>query len=97
MFPFSLLCICNDRMFDREKKAVYSFEVRATDGGKYDARSEKAMVQVTIGDVNDNKPTFSKYPYSVEIPSNVQSGSQIIQVTAHDKDEGANAEVTYRY
>lgn len=84
------------RHFDREKQSVYTFEVRATDGGRYDARSEKAQVQITITDVNDNKPVFTQYPFTVELPVYSQPGQELLKVTATDKDEGVNAEIVYR-
>lgn len=84
------------RHFDREKKNVYSFEVRATDGGRYDARSEKAQVQITISDVNDNKPVFTQYPFTVDLPVYSQPGQELLKVTATDKDEGVNQEIVYR-
>ena len=85
-----------DRYLDREKQSVYNFEVRATDGGRYDTRSTKAQVQITITDVNDNQPIFEKYPFIVDVPVYTQPGQQLTQVTAVDKDEGVNAEVEYR-
>ncbi|ROT61843.1 hypothetical protein C7M84_020350 [Penaeus vannamei] len=81
--------------FDREKKSVYTFEVRATDGGRYDSRSEKTQVQITITDVNDNKPVFSLYPFTVDVPGYYHPGNQLIQVTASDKDEGVNADIFF--
>ncbi|KAL3188472.1 hypothetical protein MRX96_003441 [Rhipicephalus microplus] len=41
-------------LFDREKCAGYSFEVRASDSGRYQAHWAHARVQVTVVDVNDN-------------------------------------------
>ncbi|XP_076056754.1 dachsous cadherin-related 1 [Oratosquilla oratoria] len=81
--------------FDREKQTTYTFEVRATDGGRYNARSEKAYVQITIRDVNDNKPVFLEYPYTQDVPAFIQPGRQLLKVTAVDKDEGVNANVVY--
>lgn len=76
---------------------MYTFEVRATDGGRYDSRSEKTQVQITITDVNDNKPVFSLYPFTVDVPGYYHPGNQLIQVTASDKDEGVNADIFFRY
>ncbi|KAG8176879.1 hypothetical protein JTE90_007488 [Oedothorax gibbosus] len=83
--------------FDREKKAFYVFEVRATDGGRYDARSEKTVVQVTIADVNDNRPIFSKYPFITSVSAHAAPGTQLIQIEAADQDEGPNGEVLYSF
>ncbi|XP_067127599.1 LOW QUALITY PROTEIN: protein dachsous-like [Centruroides vittatus] len=83
--------------FDREKKATYMFEVRATDGGKYDARSERALIHITVMDVNDNRPIFSKYPFMANVSAHAASGTQVLQLHADDKDEGHNAEVIYSF
>lgn len=75
---------------------MYSFEVRATDGGRYDARSEKAQVQISISDVNDNKPVFTQFPFTVDLPVYSQRGQELLKVTATDRDEGVNQEIVYR-
>ncbi|PRD31895.1 UNVERIFIED_CONTAM: ds [Trichonephila clavipes] len=84
-------------LFDREKKSSYVFEVRATDGGRYDARSEKTVVQVTIADVNDNRPIFSQYPFITSVSAHAAPGTQLIQLEADDDDEGPNGEVLYSF
>lgn len=85
-----------NREFDREKQSVYTFEVRATDGGRYDSRSEKAQVQISISDVNDNKPVFTQYPFTMDVPVYSQPGQHLLKVTATDKDEGRNADIIFR-
>ncbi|CAB3367491.1 Hypothetical predicted protein [Cloeon dipterum] len=82
---------------DREKQRVYSFQVVATDGGRYDARSEKVSVQLTVNDVNDNKPVFERYPFTAEVAASTQPGQALLQVSAQDKDEGANADIVYSF
>ena len=84
-------------MFDREKKSSYSFDVVANDGGKYDRRSEKVRVEVTIGDVNDNPPVFLELPYRKNVSQGLAAGSLVLQVVADDKDAGPNKDVTYRF
>lgn len=84
-----------DRHFDRERRGSYTFEVRATDGGRYDARSEKAQIHITITDVNDNKPVFVKYPFAADVPAFTQTNQQLLQIVAEDRDEGLNGEVVY--
>ena len=82
---------------DRERQEVYNFEVQATDGGRYDARSRKAIVQITVTDENDNEPSFEQYPFSVVLPNYKQPGQQIIQIKATDRDQGLNADIEYRW
>ena len=69
--------------------------MRATDGGRYDARSEKAQIHISVTDVNDNKPVFIKYPFTADVPAFTQPSQQLLQITAEDKDEGANGEIVY--
>lgn len=83
-------------MFDRELQSMYEFQVVATDGGRYDARSQKVPVQIIIGDVNDNKPVFFKYPFTAEVPAYTQPGhDHLVRVTAVDDDEGTNADIVF--
>ena len=84
------------RTFDREKKSSYTFDVQASDGGKYDRRSERTRVQVTIGDINDNSPVFQEVPYRVNITMGMSSGAHVLTVVADDKDFGLNSKVSYR-
>lgn len=69
--------------------------MRATDGGRYDPRSEKAQIHITITDINDNKPVFVKYPFAADVPAFIQPNQQLLQVVAEDKDEGSNGEIVY--
>ncbi|XP_076332831.1 LOW QUALITY PROTEIN: protein dachsous-like [Tachypleus tridentatus] len=83
--------------FDREKKSSYMFEVRATDGGQYDARSERTLVHVTVLDVNDNKPKFINYPFVASVSAHAHPGTQVIQLEAQDLDQGSNAKIHYSF
>ncbi|VDL98707.1 unnamed protein product [Schistocephalus solidus] len=50
---------------------------------------------LTIRDINDNAPVFSRSIYHVETSENNLLGAKIFQVTAHDADSGANSEIIY--
>lgn len=69
----------------------------ATDNGRYDARSEKVSVEVRVEDVNDNKPEFSRYPFTAQVPSYVPSGKELLRVTATDADEGTNSDIVFSF
>ena len=92
-----MTCFCCHREFDREKKASYSFEVVATDGGLYGPRSDKVRVDITILDVNDNAPVFEKIPYKMDIAQNHAVGQYVTHVRADDKDDGDNGKVLYAF
>ncbi|CAH1396739.1 unnamed protein product [Nezara viridula] len=84
-------------LFDREQQNIYHFQVVATDNGRYDARSEKVSVEVRVEDVNDNKPEFSRYPFTAQVPSYVPSGKELLKVTATDADEGTNSDIVFSF
>ncbi|KXJ82442.1 hypothetical protein RP20_CCG013707, partial [Aedes albopictus] len=81
--------------FDRERQSIYNFMVVATDGGRYNARSQSVQVQVIIADVNDNKPVFDKYPFKEQIGALVQPGQTLLHISATDVDQGSNGEIVY--
>ncbi|KAL1394428.1 hypothetical protein pipiens_003054 [Culex pipiens pipiens] len=81
--------------FDRERQSIYHFMVVATDGGRYNARSQSVAVQVIIADVNDNKPVFDKYPFKEQIGALVQPGQTLLHISATDADQGSNGEIVY--
>ncbi|XP_060532504.1 protein dachsous [Cylas formicarius] len=82
-------------LFDRERQKEYNFMVVAMDCGKYNTRSAKVPVTVHIGDVNDNKPIFTEYPFRQKVAAYIQPGQTILKVTATDVDEGPNADIVY--
>ncbi|KAJ8953096.1 hypothetical protein NQ318_013438 [Aromia moschata] len=82
-------------LFDRERQTIYNFLVVATDGGKYNARSQKVPVTVKVTDVNDNKPIFTQYPFREKVAAYIQPGQTILKVSAKDADEGTNADIVY--
>ncbi|XP_022814420.1 protein dachsous [Spodoptera litura] len=81
--------------FDREKTSVYHFEAVATDEGRYITRSQRVSVEVTINDVNDNKPIFTKYPFKEQVATLTPPGQSLLRVSAMDNDIGINAEILY--
>ena len=54
-----------------------------------------ANVTLSVLDVNDNPPVFTKSFYFVLISENLQADSVVAQVNATDEDSGKNAEVIY--
>lgn len=93
-------CFClplTYRTFDREKKSSYAFDVQASDGGKYDKRSERTRIRVTIGDINDNAPVFQEALYRANVTMGSAAGTHVLTVVADDKDTGLNGKVTYRF
>ncbi|XP_075397830.1 protocadherin gamma-A10 isoform X6 [Tenrec ecaudatus] len=85
-----------ERALDREEEAVHHLVLTASDGGD-PRRSGTALISVTVFDANDNAPVFTLPEYRVSVPENLPVGTRLLAVTATDKDEGANGEVTYSF
>ncbi|XP_034373783.1 protocadherin gamma-A10 isoform X21 [Arvicanthis niloticus] len=85
-----------EHALDREEEAIHHLVLVASDGGN-PPRSGTVLITVTVFDTNDNAPVFTSTEYRVNIPENLPVGTQLLKVTATDKDEGANGEVTYAF
>uniref|UniRef100_A0A8C5P6Y2 FAT atypical cadherin 1 n=1 Tax=Leptobrachium leishanense TaxID=445787 RepID=A0A8C5P6Y2_9ANUR len=68
---------------DAEQKSNYNLTVVATDG----TRSISTQVLIKVIDTNDHRPEFSTSKYEVLIPEDIKPETEILQVTATDKDE----------
>ncbi|XP_026227263.1 protocadherin-16-like isoform X2 [Anabas testudineus] len=86
--------LSTSRSLDRERRAKYTLEVVAADRGS-PPLSTTVTVEIKVLDVNDNSPVFSKTSYSVEVSEDAREGTQVLQVSATDADEGQNGEVLY--
>ena len=88
-------------VLDREAVAAFTFTVTASDGEK----SSSASVHVTVTDINDNSPVFSKAQYIGVISEAAQAGAAVAEFSvftslplffaATDADAGANGRVSY--
>ncbi|XP_060110212.1 protocadherin gamma-A4-like [Heteronotia binoei] len=85
-----------ENSLDREEQSEYELILIASDGGD-PTRSGTARIQVTVLDANDNAPVFSQPVYQVSVKENLQKGSTVCTVTASDKDEGINKELSYSF
>jgi len=86
---------------DRERRAGYDVTgydvtVSCSDAGGERARTSQTVVHVTVADVNDNAPRFSRDLYEFEIVENCSPGTSIGRVVATDDDDGPNGRVQYR-
>uniref|UniRef100_A0A6Q2XAY7 Cadherin domain-containing protein n=1 Tax=Esox lucius TaxID=8010 RepID=A0A6Q2XAY7_ESOLU len=81
---------------DREMREEYLVVIQAKDmGGHMGGLSGTTTVTVTLTDVNDNPPKFSKSLYEFVIPEDLGIGKQGGKVKANDRDIGDNAKSTY--
>ncbi|XP_030047622.1 protocadherin Fat 4 [Microcaecilia unicolor] len=79
------------KRLDRERRSKYSLLVRADDG----LQSSDMRINITVSDVNDHIPKFSKQVYSFDVPEDTAPGSIVAAILATDDDSGANGEITY--
>nr|CDJ92791.1 Cadherin domain containing protein [Haemonchus contortus] len=79
--------------FDREQKDMYILTVEARDNlpsalpGAVGPNKDNVKVQIVIGDVNDNAPSFDEPKYIGKVLENADPGHDIITVKAHDLDK----------
>ncbi|XP_055990500.1 protocadherin Fat 4 [Sorex fumeus] len=83
-------------VLDREQGAcLYLVHVFALEKSAAFPRTQRAEVEITLQDINDNAPVFPADTLDLTVEENTGDGSRIMQLTASDADEGANALVTY--
>lgn len=80
--------------FDFETQSTYSLTIQAQDRGT-PALSSNVTMNVTLLDVNDNRPILANTTLSVTIPRNTSVGAVIANFYATDADTGLNAQLTY--
>lgn len=89
MFPYFRVnqkgVISAQTSLDRESQDSYNFLVYAVDRG-VPRRSGSAVVLITVGDVNDERPQFSQSSYRFTVVENQPPGTQVGQVIGSDKD-----------
>ncbi|XP_061441071.1 protocadherin Fat 1 isoform X1 [Rhineura floridana] len=68
---------------DAEQKSNYNLTVEATDG----TRTIGTQVYIQVIDTNDHRPEFSVFEYHVSIPEDILPETEILQVSASDRDE----------
>ncbi|XP_018410361.1 PREDICTED: protocadherin gamma-C5-like [Nanorana parkeri] len=98
--PFKIRTIKNryslvtDGILDRENISQYTIELTASDLGS-PAQSSKAIVILSVSDVNDNAPIFTQSTYNAFIKENSDPGTFLCTVSATDADEGENSDLVY--
>ncbi|KAJ0036501.1 hypothetical protein NQD34_005178 [Periophthalmus magnuspinnatus] len=81
---------------DRETSEHYTLEVEASDQGKEPSpHTSTVKVYISVLDENDNVPQFSEKRYVVAVKEDVRPHSEILKVSATDRDKDSNAAVHY--
>ncbi|XP_037533900.1 cadherin-23 [Nematolebias whitei] len=81
------------QQLDRETKSEMQVEFYVSDNQEV----VRDIVNIQIGDVNDNAPSFHGQPYSVRIPENIPVGTSIFMVNATDPDQGTGGSVLFSF
>lgn len=68
---------------DAEQKSSYNLTVEATDG----TTTILTQVLIKVIDTNDHRPQFSTSKYEVTVPEDTEPETEILQISAVDKDE----------
>ena len=84
------------KQLDREKSSSHTVAVRCQDTGSPPLSSRSSFL-VEVIDINDHAPHFNLPTYSATIKENNAIHTTVIRVTAHDMDEGSNANVSYKF
>ncbi|XP_042544933.1 protocadherin Fat 2 [Dipodomys spectabilis] len=79
---------------DYESRRKHVFTVRATDTAL--GSFSEAIVEVLVGDVNDNPPTFPQLVYTASISEGLPAHTPVIQLLASDQDSGQNSDISYQ-
>ena len=83
---------------DREARDFYSLNVSISDESQTEIRSSTNFVNITVTDINDNRPLFQEDPYIFGPFEGTESiGHAVGSVTCSDGDIGSNALITYTY
>ncbi|XP_012717208.2 protocadherin Fat 2 [Fundulus heteroclitus] len=91
-FKTGVLTVTNP--LDYESQTMHVLTVRATDS--VTGAFSEASIEIVVEDVNDNAPVFSQLTYNVNIAEGLPVSTSVIQLSATDKDTGANQELTYQ-
>ncbi|NWT65859.1 CADN protein, partial [Prunella himalayana] len=77
---------------DREKEDKYLVVVEARDGG---GLTGTGTATILVTDVNDHAPIFLQRIYTAFVSENASINTEVVVVSAVDRDEGENAMVTF--
>ena len=83
---------------DRERHSFYRLRVQAVDNALVtDRKTATTIVEITVLDVNDNKPQFTESSYTFEVSEDIDPTSRpvIARIRATDADSGANGNIRY--
>uniref|UniRef100_A0A667YUI3 Protocadherin-16 n=1 Tax=Myripristis murdjan TaxID=586833 RepID=A0A667YUI3_9TELE len=82
------------KALDREEQEVFNLTIVAEDHG-IPQLSTSQVLCVQVIDVNDEAPVFQWPEFETQVMENRGPGTTVLTVTATDRDQGSNGQVTY--
>lgn len=83
------------RPLSLDRHAQYDIKIVAADQGSPTSQQTSEVFKVTLADSNRHAPEFAHRVVNLKVSDDVKVGALITVVTAVDKDDGRNAELTY--
>lgn len=83
-------------LLDREMIPTYMLSVTATDNG-VPPLSDTTDMDITVNDINDNKPEFLEQEYEGSIREDELPGTSVLRIQAEDRDQGQNKQIEYTF
>ncbi|XP_077862596.1 protocadherin Fat 4-like [Saccoglossus kowalevskii] len=77
---------------DREITPIFTLVVEARDA----LHSDSSNISITLRDLNDNFAVFSESSYYFEFNEDIEVGTVVGTILAHDTDNGTNSELRYQ-
>lgn len=84
------------RRLDRETLPRYKLTAFVQDRDHFGWECS-SLIELTLTDVNDEKPNFTMDSYNVFIPEDAEVGSLVTKVLATDNDKGVNRKIRYSF
>jgi len=82
--------VTTTQLLDRELLAEHELVAQASDGNSFD----RALILVTVSDVNDFTPTFGRSSYTIAASEDTPVGCNLLTVSAFDFD--LNSEISFQ-
>uniref|UniRef100_A0A673B3N5 Protocadherin-16 n=1 Tax=Sphaeramia orbicularis TaxID=375764 RepID=A0A673B3N5_9TELE len=82
------------KALDREEHEVFNLTIIAEDHG-IPQLSTSQVLCIQVIDVNDEAPVFQRPEFETQVMENQGPGTTVLIVTATDRDQGSNGQVTY--
>jgi protocadherin Fat 1/2/3 len=84
------------KQLDRERQSKYQLTafVQDRDHSGWECHS---LIEISITDVNDERPVFTMESYNVFIPEDADVGTLVTKVLATDNDRGINRKIRYSF